>query len=242
LSRNLIVLALSLMSSSVLADVPVIDATNLAVARENAENTGEIMRTNADILEKSKEILKALSGSRDGSMGIGSEGLAGGMTVSGAPSFGSVMNGGTLSFGNLSSQAQEMAAMVINGLQLVKTVKAIVEGEDPGAANNAYSSAVNTAALLSALTSQASAGVTAREQSLQSASGQIGEAEDVKGSVDANTKMQLETARTMNELIGVSNGAVSAMNQEMQFRLTQQSETAKMMKYKDVNPFKDAGN
>ena len=45
MSRRVIVLALSLMSSSVLADVPVIDATNLAVARENAENTGEIMRT-----------------------------------------------------------------------------------------------------------------------------------------------------------------------------------------------------
>lgn len=230
------------VTTSAGADVPVIDKTNLAVARQNAENTGEIMRTNADILEKSKEILKALSGSRDGSMGIGSEGLGGGMTVTGAPSFASVMNGGILSFGGLSSEAQEMAALVINGLQLVRTVKAIVEGEEAGAANNAYSSGVNTAALLSALTAQASAGVTTREQSLQSANGQIGEAEDVKGSVDANTKMQLETARTMNELIGVSNGAVSAMNQDLQFRLTQQSETAKMMKYKDVNPFKETEN
>ena len=67
---------------------------------------------------------------------------------------------------------------------------------------------------------------------------QIGSAEDVKGSVDANTRMQLETARTINELIGVSNGAVSALNTEMQMRLTQQSETAKMLQYKDINPFK----
>ena len=56
--------------------------------------------------------------------------------------------------------------------------------------------------------------------------------------VDANTRMQLETARTINELIGVSNGAVSALNTEMQMRLTQQSETAKMLQYKDINPFK----
>ena len=113
-----------------------------------------------------------------------------------------------------------------------------VEGEDAGAMNNAFSGAVNTMALLSALTQQATKGVSQREQSLQSATGQIGSAEDVKGSVDANTRMQLETARTINELIGVSNGAVSALNTEMQMRLTQQSETAKMLQYKDINPFK----
>lgn len=229
---------LFLASSAAMAAVPVIDNANLEVAKKNAENTGEIMKSNEDILGKTKEILEALSGSRDGSMGINSLGLGGNMSVSSAPSFSSIMNGGTLSFGGLGADAQGIAAKLINGLQLVKQVKNIIEGGEAGAMNNAYSGAVNTVALLSALTQQASAGITAREKSLQSASGQIGSAEDVKGSVDANTRMQLETARTINELIGVSNGAVSALNQEMQMRLTQQSETAKMLEYKDVNPFK----
>ncbi|WP_159952635.1 MULTISPECIES: type IV secretion system protein [unclassified Rhizobium] len=219
------------------ADVPVIDNANLTIAKKNAENTGNIMNTNSDILKKTEDILKALSGSRDGSMGIASTGLDGGMSISSAPSFSSIMNGGTLSFGGLGGDAQNIAATLINGLQLVKQVKSIIEGEDAGAMNNAFSGAVNTAALLSALTQQASSAVTQRQQSLQNASGQIGAAEDVKGSVDANTRMQLETARTINELIGVSNGTVSALNTDMQMRLTQQSETAKMLQYKDINPF-----
>jgi len=226
------------ISTPALADVPVIDNANLTIAKKNAENTGKIMNTNTDILEKTKEILGALSGSRDGTMGMSTLGLGGNMSVSAAPSFSSIMNGGTLSFGGLDANSQNIAATLINGLQLVKQVKAVVDGEDTGAMNTAFSGAVNTATLLSALTQQATQGVTQREQSLQSATGQIGSAEDVKGSVDANTRMQLETARTINELIGVSNGAVSALNTEMQMRLTQQSETAKMLQYKDVNPFK----
>ncbi len=235
-----LVLATALVAVSVpaLADVPVIDKANLTIAKKNAENTGKIMNTNTDILAKTSEILTALSGARDGTMGISSSGLGGNMSVSAAPSFSSIMNGGTLSFGGLDANSQNIAATLINGLQLVKQVKAIVQGEDASAMNSAYSGGVNTVALLSALTQQATQGVTQREQSLQSVTGQIGSQEDVKGSVDANTRMTLETARTINELIGVSNGTVSALNTEMQMRLTQQSETAKLLQYKDVNPFK----
>ncbi|MCA1371050.1 conjugal transfer protein [Bradyrhizobium sp. BRP14] len=238
MKSTLAVIAGLTVSTPALADVPVIDNANLVIAKKNAENTGKIMNTNTDILEKTKEILGALSGSRDGSMGMSTLGLSGNMSISAAPSFSSIMNGGTLSFGGLDANSQNIAATLINGLQLVKQVKAVVDDEDTGAMNTAFSGAVNTATLLSALTQQATQGVTEREQSLQSATGQIGSAEDVKGSVDANTRMQLETARTINELIGVSNGAVSALNTEMQMRLTQQSETAKMLQYKDVNPFK----
>jgi hypothetical protein len=53
--------------------------------------------------------------------------------------------------------------------------------------------------------------------------------------------MQLETARSINELIGVQNGAVSALNEDLKFRLTQQSQVQKLLQFKDVNPFKDAG-
>ena len=130
---------------------------------------------------------------------------------------------------------------MISGLQLVKQLKAVIQGEDPGAVNSLYSGSVNASALLAALTQQASQGVTTREQSLQSATGQIGQSENVKGSVDENTRMQLETARSINELIGVQNGAVSALNEDLKFRLTQQSQVEKLLQFKDVNPFKDAG-
>jgi hypothetical protein len=241
--KRTVAASLFLVASTALgnAQIAVIDGANLDVARENAENTNSIMKTNEDILEKSKEILQALSGTRNGSLGIGQQGLGGGMSIASAPSFGSVLNGGTLSFGGLGGQAQQIAGAVINGLQLVKQLKAVMEGEDPGAVNSLYNGSVNTSALLAALTQQASQGVTTREQSLHSATGQIGQAENVKGSVDENTRMQLETARSINELIGVQNGAVSALNEDLKFRLTQQSQVQKMLQFKDVNPFKNAG-
>ncbi|TIT71299.1 MAG: hypothetical protein E5W60_08465, partial [Mesorhizobium sp.] len=99
-------------------------------------------------------------------------------------------------------------------LQLVKQLQQIA-GKETSAVNTAYGGSVNVASLLSALTSQASQGVTQREQSLQSASGQIGQSDDVKGSVDQNTRMQLENARAVNELIGVQNGAVAALNEKL---------------------------
>jgi len=99
---------------------PIIDGANLDVARKNAENTNSIMDSNKDILKKSQEILQALSGSRDGSLGIGQMGLGGNMSIAQAPSFGSILNGGALSFGGLSPEIQKIAGAVINGLQLVK--------------------------------------------------------------------------------------------------------------------------
>lgn len=222
------------------AQIAVIDNKNLSVAKENAENTNAIMQSNKDILEKSAEILKALSGSRSGTLGIGTQGLGGGMSVASAPSLGSILNGGTLSFGGLSSDVQKIAGAVINGLQLVKSLQTLNEGES-SSLNNAWSGSVNVAALLSALTTQASQGVTTREQSLQSATGQIGQAEDVKGSVDENTRMQLETARAVNEVISVNNAAVSALNEDLKAKLLRQSQVQKMMTTTGTNPFAGFG-
>ena len=63
---------MALWTSAAFAQIAVIDGANLDVARKNAENTNSIMDSNKDILKKSEEILQALSGSRDGSLGIGS--------------------------------------------------------------------------------------------------------------------------------------------------------------------------
>jgi hypothetical protein len=238
--RIVFTLAFALLSGSAMAQIAVIDGANLDVARQNAKNTNSIMDSNKDILEKSEQILQSLTGSRDGSLGIGQMGLGGNMSIAQAPSFGSVLNGGALSFGGLSPEIQKIAGAVINGLQLVKQLEQVTGGQN-SAINSAYSGSVNVASLLSALTSQASQGVTQREQSLQSASGQIGQSEDVKGSVDQNTRMQLENARAVNELIGVQNGAVAALNEEMKTRLLRQSQVQRMMTPSDVNPFENFG-
>ncbi|TAN00017.1 MAG: conjugal transfer protein, partial [Rhizobiaceae bacterium] len=194
MKKIVLTVALTLLSGSAIAQIAVIDGANLDIARQNAKNTNSIMDSNKDILEKSEQILQSLTGSRDGSLGIGQMGFGGNMSIAQAPSFGSILNGGTLSFGGLSPEIQKIAGAVINGLQLVKQLQQ-VGGNENSAINTAYSGSVNVASLLSALTSQASQGVTQREQSLQSASGQIGQSEDVKGSVDQNTRMQLENAR-----------------------------------------------
>jgi hypothetical protein len=240
MKKIVLTLAFALLSGSAMAQIAVIDGANLDVARQNAKNTNSIMDSNKEILEKSEQILQSLTGSRDGSLGIGQMGLGGNMSVAQAPSFGSILNGGALSFGGLSPEIQKIAGAVINGLQLVKQLQQVTGGQN-SAINTAYSGSVNVASLLSALTSQASQGVTQREQSLQSASGQIGQSEDVKGSVDQNTRMQLESARAVNELIGVQNGAVAALNEEMKTRLLRQSQVQRMMTPSDVNPFENFG-
>lgn len=240
MKKIVLTLAFALLSGSAMAQIAVIDGANLDVARQNAKNTNAIMDSNKDILEKSEQILQSLTGSRDGSLGIGQMGLGGNMSIAQAPSFGSVLNGGALSFGGLSPDIQKVAGAVINGLQLVKQIQQVT-GDRNSAINTAYTGSVNVASLLSALTSQASQGVTQREQSLQSAGGQIGQSEDVKGSVDQNTRIQLENARAVNELIGVQNGAVAALNEEMKRRLLRQSQVQRMMTPSDVNPFENFG-
>ena len=55
------------------ADIPVIDKTNYAVARQTAETTDKILDTNKEILTTVEETLKAVTGDR-GSDGRFAEG------------------------------------------------------------------------------------------------------------------------------------------------------------------------
>lgn len=241
---SLAALALLAASSVAKAQVPVIDNANLGVARENARNTGEIRRSNEEILRQTQSILQALSGQRMGDaqgqmLGAG----LGGASIAGAPPWGQLMQGGPMSFGSMGGgDAQNMASALINGLQLARSLQNLFgqQGQGQGSVDNAYLGAVNTATLLSALTSQASQGVQSRSQSFSQIGGQIGSTEDVKGSVDQNSQLQVQTGLTINELIGVTNGAVAALNAEQVQRITRQSETARFLAYEGggaANPF-----
>lgn len=232
----------ALATQLVHAQVPVIDQANVSIARENAANTGKIVTSNAEIQKLSQEILKAVTGQRKSEAELGSllqAGLGGGNSVASAPSWGNLM-GGKLSFDGLGGNAQNIASEIINKLQLVKTIAGIFQNGKQSPLDASYMGSVNTATLLSALTSQASAGVKSRAESFNSAAGQIGSTSDIKGSIDQNTQIQAQTGLTVNELISVTNGAVAALNAEQIRRVTQQSMVSNMLKYEPSNsdPFK----
>ena len=55
MNKLLVVTAALTFATPALADIPVIDNTNLAIAKKNAENTGEIMKTNTAIQNMIRE-------------------------------------------------------------------------------------------------------------------------------------------------------------------------------------------
>ncbi|TIR62726.1 MAG: conjugal transfer protein, partial [Mesorhizobium sp.] len=59
----------------------------------------------------------------------------------------------------------------------------------------------------------------------------IGQAQDIKGSIDQNTQLQVQAGLTINELIGVMNGAVSSLQADNQRRLTDISNSKKALSY-----------
>lgn len=58
---------------------------------------------------------------------------------------------------------------------------------------------------------------------------QIGQAKDLKGSVDQNTQIQVQTGQTINELTGVVNNAAAAANQQNLDRIASESAAARAM-------------
>ncbi|TIX02922.1 MAG: conjugal transfer protein, partial [Mesorhizobium sp.] len=59
----------------------------------------------------------------------------------------------------------------------------------------------------------------------------IGQAQDIKGSIDQNTQLQVQAGLTINELVGVMNGAVSSLQADNQRRLTDISNSKKALSY-----------
>ena len=90
-------------SSYALAQVPVIDAANLTQAQQTAANTKQILATDQSILSNVQKTLQAVTGNRS-SLAQGSlaqMALGGGFSMGQAPSLGSVISGGPLSFAGL---------------------------------------------------------------------------------------------------------------------------------------------
>ncbi len=214
------------------AQVPTIDKANLRVAEETSKTTDEILDTNKNVLKTVEETLKAVTGAR-GSDANQMQNLAvgNGFSVSSMPSFDSLMSGGVPNFGNMGGDVGKIATTFINGLQLVKNLSGKADSAFSG--DKSYEDMVNTVLGVAALVTGSQQAVQTRRTSFEQAGQNIGQAKDIKGSIDQNTQLQVQSGLTINELIGVMNGAVSSMQTENQRRLTDISNTQKALEYDD---------
>ncbi|MGV1760536.1 type IV secretion system protein [Rhizobium sp. A22-96] len=212
------------------ADVPVIDKTNYEVAKKTAETTDQILDTNKNILSTVQDTLKAVTGDRAGTaaplkgLAIGS-----GFSASAVPAIDGILKDGVPNFGSLSSDIAKTASEFVNGLQLVKSLS----GQDGSSfsSDKSYQQLVKTVLGVSALVSGSQQAIASRRTAFEQAGTQIGAAEDIKGSIDQNTQLQVQSGLTLNEMIGVLNGAVTSLQAENQRRLTDISNTKKTLAY-----------
>ena len=226
-----IIAALTVLPSSLAhADVPVIDKQNYKIAKQTADTTDKILDTNKNILTTVEDTLKAVTGDR-GSTAQPLQDLAigQGFSVSSMPSLDSLIKDGVPDFGGMSGDVSKVATTFINGLQLVKSLS----GKDDSdlASDKSYEQLVNTVLGVSALVNGAQKATETRRGAFEAAGQQIGKAEDIKGSIDQNTQLQVQSGLTLNEMIGVMNGAVTSLQAENQRRLTDISNSKKALAY-----------
>jgi len=212
------------------ADVPVIDKTNYAIAKQTAETTDKILDTNKNILTTVEDTLKAVTGDR-GSMAAPLKDLAigNGFSVSAVPSFDTLLKEGVPNFGSMGADIAKAATAFINGLQLVKSLSGNENSTFSG--DKSYEQLVTTVLGVSALINGTRQSIETRKSAFEQAGGQIGTAQDIKGSIDQNTQLQVQSGLTLNEMIGVMNGAVTSLQAENQRRLTDISNTKKTLAY-----------
>lgn len=214
------------------AQVPVIDNANLTKAQEIAKNTQQILAADQQILQHTQKTLQAVTGDRSSQAqgSLAQMALGGGFSMAQAPSLGSVISGGTLSFAGMGSGSQNIVSTLINGLQLVQTITGLTSGQTHPA-DTAYKNSVNVAATLSGLINSTQGAVQQRSSAFTQGGQQIGQAQDLKGSVDQNTQVQIQTGQTVNELNGVVNNAAAAANQANLDRIAAESAAARAMKF-----------
>jgi hypothetical protein len=221
---------LGMATSSASADIPVIDKTNYAVAKDTADKTAKLLDTNKDILTTVEKTLQAVTGDRGSDAGsLKDLAIGNGFSVSSVPSFDSLLQSGQPDFGSMGAEIAKAATLFINGLQLVRSLS----GKDNSslASDKSYEELVKTVLGVSALVTGSQQAVETRRAALETAGQGIGQAQDIKGSIDQNTQLQVQTGLTLNEMIGVMNGAVQSLHADNQRKLTDISNTRKALTY-----------
>lgn len=212
------------------ADVPVIDKTNYAVARDTAEKTRRILDTNKEILTTVEETLTAVTGDRSGDAGpLKDLAIGSGFSVSSLPSFDQMLKNGAADFGTLDPKVVKSTTQFIKGLQLVRSLS----GKDNSslASDKSYEELLKTVMGVSALVIGSQHAAETRRAAFENAGQEIGQAKDIKGSIDQNTQLQVQSGLTLNEMIGVLNAGVQSLHAENQRKLTDMSNTRKALRY-----------
>lgn len=220
------------LKSPAQAQVPTRDAANLIKAQEIASTTRQILTADQQIMQFTQKTLAAITGDRSSQAqgSLAQMALGGGFSMGSAPSLGSVISGGTLSFAGMGPGSQNIVSSLINGLQLVQTITGRASGK-AHPVDTAYKNSVNVAATLSGLIDSTQGAVKQRSQAFTQGGQQIGQAQDLKGSVDQNTQVQIQTGQTINELTGTVNTAAAAANQANLDRIAAASAVARAMKF-----------
>ena len=225
-----IVPALFAMTVPCLAQLAVIDNANLTQAQQIASNTADILKSDQQIMQFTQKTLQAVTGDRTSTAQgqLSQMALGSGFSMGSAPSLSSVIGGGTLSFTGMASGSQNIVSQMLSGLKLLNSLTGL--GSASSHPNDkAYTSAVNVASTLTGLVNSTQGAITTRTQSFKSGGQSIGSSSDIKGSIDQNSQIQIQTGQTINELTGVMNSAVTAANQANLDRIAQESAVARAM-------------
>ncbi|RWX59400.1 type IV secretion system protein, partial [Mesorhizobium sp. M2A.F.Ca.ET.039.01.1.1] len=196
-----------------------------------AEKTSKILDTNKDILTTVEKTLQAVTGDRGSDAGsLKDLAIGNGFSVTSVPSFDSLLQSGMPNFGSMGPEIAKAATLFANGLQLLKSLS----GKDDSslASDKSYEELVKTVLGVSALINGSQQAVESRRAALESAGQGIGTSKDIKGSIDQNTQLQVQTGLTLNEMIGTMNGAVQSLQADNQRKLTDISNTRKALSYK----------
>ncbi|AYD00631.1 type IV secretion system protein [Neorhizobium sp. NCHU2750] len=212
------------------AQVPVIDDANLDVAKHTAQTTDEILDTNKRVLDTVDDTLKAVTGER-GRVSNAMQGLAlgTGFSVAQMPGLDQILASGMANFGTVKGDIATSATTFLNSLKLLENLSG---QKDSGFASDmSYQQLVKTVLGTAAVVEGAQQAVQSRRSALEAAGASIGQAPDIKGSLDQNTQLQVQSGLTINELIGVMNSAVMSLQADNQRRLTDMSNSKKALTY-----------
>jgi len=222
----------SLVVNSASAQLATYDAAVHRQTQQVTQHTSEILKSSSEIQKQTEAILKAVSGTRGDAQSIANAALGGSFNFGQAPAFSDVLGGGAMNWGQLNDDIQKTASALINGLRLVKSLS----GKE-GMANNsstqaAYESAIGLTTSLVGIVSGSQTAVTQRSRQFQNIAGEIGKTQDIKGSIDFNTQMQLQTAQTTNEAIGAITAISAAEQSRLMQSLAEESGSADLLRYK----------
>ncbi|AQT48015.1 type IV secretion system protein [Bartonella choladocola] len=228
---GMVVVLMTTATSGAFAQIATYDAAVHRETQQTTKQTADILKSNAEIQKQSEAILKAVSGTRTDAQSIANAALGGSFNFGQTPSFADALGGGDINWGQLNGDIQKTASNLINGLRLVKSLSGKNGMSKNSSTQAAYESAINLTTSLASIVTGSQSAVTERSKQFQNIGGQIGKTKDIKGSIDFNTQMQLQTAQTTNEAIGAITAISAAEQSKLMQSLAEDSGSAELLRY-----------